>query len=184
MNYLLKIVQGANAGAEIALAEGVVTFGSSDSCDIVLSDSSLPDEAFALETSAAGVSLKELPNGEAKNVEPYTLFTFGNSTFAIGENGAAWPELKSPAPPPAPEPPPESPEPSPAEPSPPPEPPPPPGAAPARNRLPVRVGARYPLFRRRIFPGAPVRPVLGILHWRKRRIAVGRAGERPFRWGR
>lgn len=126
MNYLLKIVQGANAGAEIALAEGVVTFGSSDSCDIVLSDSSLPDEAFALETSAAGVSLKELPDGEAKNVEPYTLFTFGNSTFAIGENGAAWPELKSPAPPPAPEPPPESPEPSPAEPSPPPEPPPPP----------------------------------------------------------
>ena len=126
MNYLLKIVQGANAGAEIALAEGVVTFGSSDSCDIVLSDSSLPAEAFALETSAAGVSLKELPDGEAKNVEPYTLFTFGNSTFAIGENGAAWPELKSPAPPPAPEPPPESPEPSPAEPSPPPEPPPPP----------------------------------------------------------
>ncbi len=126
MNYLLKIVQGANAGAEIALAEGVVTFGSSDSCDIVLSDSSLPDEAFALETSAAGVSLKELPDGEAKNVEPYTLFTFGNSTFAIGENGAAWPELKSPAPPPAPEPPPESPEPSPAEPSPTPEPPPPP----------------------------------------------------------
>ena len=101
MNYLLKIVQGANAGAEIALAEGVVTFGSSDSCDIVLSDSSLPAEAFALETSAAGVSLKELPDGEAKNVEPYTLFTFGNSTFAIGENGAAWPELKSPASPPS-----------------------------------------------------------------------------------
>ena len=102
MNYLLKIVQGANAGAEIALAEGVVTFGSSDSCDIVLSDSSLPAEAFALETSAAGVSLKELPDGEAKNVEPYTLFTFGNSSFAVGENGTAWPELKKPEPPPVP----------------------------------------------------------------------------------
>ena len=103
MNYLLKIIQGANAGAEIALADGTVTFGSSDTCDIVLSDSSLPAEAFALETSAAGVSLRELPDGEAKNVALYTLFTFGNSTFAIGENGTAWPELKSPAPP-APEP--------------------------------------------------------------------------------
>jgi hypothetical protein len=133
VNYLLKIVQGANAGAEIALAEGVVTFGSSDSCDIVLSDSSLPAEAFALETSAAGVSLKVLPDGEAKNVEPYTLFTFGNSTFAIGENGAAWPELKSPTSPPAPEPPPESPEPPPASPPPAPEPPPP--AAPRRRVL-------------------------------------------------
>ena len=103
MNYLLKIVQGANAGAEIALAEGVVTFGSSDACDIVLADASLPDEAFAIETSDAGVSVRALPDGEAKNVELYTLFTFGNSSFAIGENGVAWPEVKAPAPPPPPE---------------------------------------------------------------------------------
>lgn len=103
MNYLLKIVQGANAGAEIALAEGAVTFGSSDSCDIVLADSSMAAEAFAIETSDSGVSLKELPDGEAKKIDLYTLFSFGNSTFAVGENGAAWPELKSPAPPPPPE---------------------------------------------------------------------------------
>ena len=96
MNYLLKIVQGANAGAEIALAEGVVTFGSSDACDIVLADSSMPAEAFALETTDAGVSLKPLPDGEAKKVEPYTTFAFGGSVFAVGENGVAWPELKSP----------------------------------------------------------------------------------------
>ncbi len=106
MNYLLKIVQGANAGAEIALAEGTVTFGSSDTCDIVLADASLPAEAFAVEVSDAGVSVRELPDGEAKNVALYTLFTFGNSSFAIGENGVAWPEIKSPAPP-APEPPPD-----------------------------------------------------------------------------
>ena len=102
MNYLLKIVQGANAGAEIALAEGVVTFGSSDACDIVLADASLPAEAFAVEVSGTGVSLKALPDGEAKNVELYTLFSFGSSSFAIGENGVAWPELKSPAAPPPP----------------------------------------------------------------------------------
>ena len=104
MNYLLKIIQGANSGAEIALAPGVVTFGSSDACDIVLADASLSAEAFAVEVSDAGVSVRELPDGEAKNVALYTLFTFGNSSFAIGENGAAWPEVKSPAPP-APEPP-------------------------------------------------------------------------------
>ena len=103
MNYLLKIVQGANAGAEIALAEGVVTFGSSDACDIVLADASLPAEAFAIEVSDAGVSMRALPDGESKNVELYTLFTFGSSSFAIGENGAAWPELKSPVVPPPPE---------------------------------------------------------------------------------
>ena len=103
MNYLLKIVQGANAGAEIALAEGTVTFGSSDSCDIVLADSSLAAEAFAIETTDTGVNLKELPDGEAKKIDLYTLFSFGNSSFAVGENGAAWPELKSPEPPPPPE---------------------------------------------------------------------------------
>ena len=103
MNYLLKIVQGANAGAEIALAEGTVTFGSADSCDIVLADSSLAAEAFAIETTDSGVSLKELPGGEAKKIDLYTLFSFGNSSFAVGENGAAWPELKSPEPPPPPE---------------------------------------------------------------------------------
>ena len=103
MNYLLKIVQGANAGAEIALADGTVTFGSSDSCDIVLADSSLAAEAFAIETTDTGVSLKELPDGEAKKIDLYTLFSFGNSSFAVGENGAAWPELKSPEPPPSPE---------------------------------------------------------------------------------
>ena len=98
MNYLLKIVRGAQAGAEIALAEGSVTFGSSDACDIVLADASLPAEAFVLETSDAGVSLKELPDGEAKTLDLYTLFTFGNSSFAVGENGVAWPEVKEPAP--------------------------------------------------------------------------------------
>lgn len=103
MNYLLKIVQGANAGAEIALADGIVTFGSSDSCDIVLADSSLAAEAFAIETTDTGVSLKALPDGEAKKIDLYTLFSFGNSSFAVGENGAAWPELKSPEPPPPPE---------------------------------------------------------------------------------
>ena len=98
MNYLLKIVQGPQAGAEIALVEGVATFGSSDACDIVLADSSLSPEAFAIEVSETGVALKELPDGEAKAIDLYTTFAFGNSSFAVGEDGAVWPELKAPAP--------------------------------------------------------------------------------------
>ena len=43
MNFLLKIVEGPNKGAEIALVEGVaVTLGKGDDCDIVLADPTLP----------------------------------------------------------------------------------------------------------------------------------------------
>ena len=140
MNYLLKIVQGANAGAEIALAEGVVTFGSADTCDIVLADATLPAEAFALETTDAGVSVRALPDGEAKKLDLYTLFTFGNSSFAVGENGVAWPEVKAPAPPapPPPEPSAETPDAETESPAPPPAPAPeapPPAAEPQRHGL-------------------------------------------------
>ena len=49
MNVLLKIVQGPNAGAEIALAEGMtVSLGKGDSCDILLADLSLPEVACVL----------------------------------------------------------------------------------------------------------------------------------------
>lgn len=100
MSFLLKIIKGSNAGAEIALAEGVVSFGSGDSCDIVLADATLPAEAFSLETTADGVALKMLPDGESKSVALYTVFSAGAMEFAVGEDGVTWPELKRPEPPP------------------------------------------------------------------------------------
>ena len=46
MNFILKIIQGPNAGAEIALVAGTtVSFGRGESCDIVLGDQMLPDQA-------------------------------------------------------------------------------------------------------------------------------------------
>lgn len=107
MSLLLKIVKGVNAGAEIALVEGPVTFGSGDACDIVLMDATLPAEAFTLETLGNSVSCRVLPDGEAKALEPYVVFTVGGMEFAVGEEGTIWPELRYPAPPP---PPPETPE--------------------------------------------------------------------------
>jgi hypothetical protein len=52
MNFLLKIVEGPNKGAEIALVEGVaVTFGKTDDCDIMLADATFPDSPVRLEAS-------------------------------------------------------------------------------------------------------------------------------------
>ncbi|MBR0459993.1 MAG: hypothetical protein IJJ26_12205 [Victivallales bacterium] len=99
MKWVLKILKGANAGAEIELADGAVLFGSADSCDIVLADAAVPPEAFVLETSDAGVACKVLPDGEARQVELYTLQNVAGISFAIGEIGAPWPEIKEPAPP-------------------------------------------------------------------------------------
>ena len=94
MGNLLKIVKGVNAGAEIALAEGAVTFGSGTTCDIVLTDATLAAEAFVLETAAGAVTLKVLPDGEAKLLTPYVIFAVGGMEFAIGPEDSGWPELK------------------------------------------------------------------------------------------
>ena len=53
MNFIIKIVEGPNRGAEIALPEGVaVTLGKSDACDVVLADSTLPDEPLTFAAAA------------------------------------------------------------------------------------------------------------------------------------
>ena len=99
MSYLLKILKGANAGAEIALAEGAVTFGSGDACDIVLSDATLAEEAFVIETAEEGLTLRMLPDGEAKALELYTVFAAGEMEFVVGEDGVPWGLLNRPKPP-------------------------------------------------------------------------------------
>ena len=66
MKFILKILQGANAGAEVALAEGNVTFGSSDRCDIGLADSALA----VLELMIDGGGSRWLPSIEDGPAEP------------------------------------------------------------------------------------------------------------------
>ncbi len=93
MSFLLKIIKGENAGLEIALAEGKVTFGSGEDCDIVLDDATLPEKAFTLETIGEQVSL--IKDGEeAKAIELYTVFTSGEMEFAVGVEGKRWPKVK------------------------------------------------------------------------------------------
>ena len=93
MNFILKIVEGPNKGAEIALVEGVsVTLGKGDECDIVLADPTLPSEPLTIEASESGVTV----GGEA--LEPLNVKTVGATSFAVGPADAPWGELVWPKP--------------------------------------------------------------------------------------
>ena len=76
MSFLLKIVEGPNKGAEIALVSGVpVTFGKGEDCDIVLADPTLPPSPVSIEASDVGVTA----DGEA--LEPFMVKTVGSTSF-------------------------------------------------------------------------------------------------------
>ena len=91
MTFILKIVEGPNRGAEIALVEGVaVTLGKGDECDIVLADSTLPEEPLSIEASEDAVTV----NGE--HLEQFAVKTLGATSFAVGPTDSPWGELKWP----------------------------------------------------------------------------------------
>ena len=91
MGYLLKIVEGPNKGAEIALVEGVaVTLGKGEDCDIVLADPTMPEAPITVEASADGVAVGGEP------LESFSVKTFGATSFAVGPADAPWGELKWP----------------------------------------------------------------------------------------
>ncbi len=93
MNFMLKIVEGPNKGAEIALVEGVaVTLGKGEDCDIVLADPTMPDAPLSVEASADGVAVGGVP------LESFSVKTFGATSFAVGPADAPWGELKWPKP--------------------------------------------------------------------------------------
>ncbi len=91
MSFILKIVEGPNRGAEIALVEGVaVTLGKGDDCDIVLADPTMPEEPLSIEASDDAVTV----NGE--RLEQFAVKTLGATSFAVGPADAPWGELKWP----------------------------------------------------------------------------------------
>lgn len=88
MSFILKIVEGPNRGAEVALVEGVaVTLGKADSCDIILADETMPDKPMTIEASADGVMLDGEP------LDPFNVRQSGATAFAIGPAGAPWSPL-------------------------------------------------------------------------------------------
>lgn len=88
MNFLLKIVEGPNKGAEARLPEGVaVTLGKGEECDIILADATLPDAPLNLEATPDAVLL------DGERVEPFHVIERGATAFAVGPADAPWGEL-------------------------------------------------------------------------------------------
>lgn len=88
MNFLLKIVEGPNKGAEIALVEGVaVTLGKGDDCDIILADATLPEVPLKVEATGDSVLVND------ESVPPFSVKTVGSTSFAFGPADAPWREL-------------------------------------------------------------------------------------------
>ena len=115
MNWLLKIVEGPQAGAEVALVTGTrVKVGPGDDCDIVLSDAALT--AFVLDVSERDVTLTTA-SGETRALRAFEIQTQGTTAFALGPAEGTWQPLVRPAPvdEPAPGPESETAEPAPAE---------------------------------------------------------------------
>ncbi len=93
MGFLLKIVEGPNKGAEIALVEGVsVTLGKTDACDIILADPTLPDTPLEISATAAAVLV------DGSLLEPFHVCTAGSTAFAVGPADAPWSPLVWPKP--------------------------------------------------------------------------------------
>lgn len=98
MNWLLKIVEGPQKGAEIALVGGRRTsFGSGDACDIVVGDAALPAQACELDVSGTGVTVLT-PDGAATALKPFEVRTFGTTAFAVGPVDQPWGDLVYPPP--------------------------------------------------------------------------------------
>ena len=93
MNFLLKIVEGPNKGAEIALVEGVaITLGKTDDCDVILADPTLPDEPLEISATADAVLVGGVP------LEPFSVRTAGSTGIAVGPADAPWGPLVWPKP--------------------------------------------------------------------------------------
>lgn len=91
MSFKLKIIEGPNKGAEIALPEGVaVTLGKKDECDIILADATLPEASLTLAATSEGVTLDGSP------LELFAVTERGATAFAVGPADAPWRELKWP----------------------------------------------------------------------------------------
>ena len=93
MAFLLKIVEGPNKGAEIALVEGVaITLGKKDDCDVILADPTLPDDPLEISATADTVLVGGVP------LEPFNVRTAGSTSIAVGPADAPWGPLVWPKP--------------------------------------------------------------------------------------
>ena len=106
MKRIFKVLQGQHKGAELALPEGAVfKAGHASTCDLVLLDATLADEAFELACSASAVQLTAITDGilvgdhlvakgERCVVPLYTEVAVGMTRFCLGEADRPWPKIR------------------------------------------------------------------------------------------
>ena len=106
MKRIFKVLQGQHKGAELALPEGAVfKAGHASTCDLVLLDATIADEAFELACSASAVQLTAITDGilvgdhfvakgERCVVPLYTEVAVGMTRFCLGEADRPWPKIR------------------------------------------------------------------------------------------
>lgn len=94
MEFLLKIVEGAAKGAEIALVGGMrLKLGRGEDCDIVVNDASLGDTACELDVGDSAVTLL-VPGAAPVEMKPYEIHRLGAVAIAAGPLEGEWENLR------------------------------------------------------------------------------------------
>lgn len=104
--YLLKILSGPHQGAEVALDEGELLIGSSQDCDLILSDTLVSGRHLKVVVGETGVSIvplespvyydgQEIAKDEYFAVEPFKFISLGSTHFVIGPTEGEWPALSA-----------------------------------------------------------------------------------------
>lgn len=104
--YLLKILSGPHQGAEVALDEGELVIGSSQNCDLIISDTLVSGEHLKIVVTDTGASIvplaspvyyngEEISKDEYFPVEPFKFISVGSTHFIIGPVEGEWPALSA-----------------------------------------------------------------------------------------
>src|SRR4051794_8127497 len=106
--YLVKILSGSHAGAEVRLVTGAYRVGRDDDADVVLEDHALAGEHALVTIEAEGVKVEPLmgavtvngaPHAEpARRLPFFAVVGLGATYLAVGPEGSAWPSVASPTP--------------------------------------------------------------------------------------
>ena len=105
---VLRVLAGANAGAELPLGDGAWLVGRSDDADLTFAELALAPEHLRLvvgpgdlelQTLADGVRVgaEAVPAGETRALPLLTPVAVGATVFAIGLSGSEWPSPAAPA---------------------------------------------------------------------------------------
>jgi type III secretion system YscD/HrpQ family protein len=102
---VLKVLSGPHQGAEMLLSPGTYTVGSSEDCDVILSDALFQGRQFKLTFLPPSVTMEVIDgttflNGkmvgrEAVEVPFFQFITVGTTHIVIGPSGEGWPLLRA-----------------------------------------------------------------------------------------